>query len=240
MKKGKKIIISIGIITLALTLLFLFAIYNNGYSGLHRHSEPSDNQIKVACIGDSITYGHGIKGWAKNNYPAQLQSILGDKYHVENFGHSGHTLLPDGDRPYIDSEQYSLSLEYDADIVVIMLGTNDSKPENWTNALDFIAKYQNFIDSYKKNNPNVEIILCTPPAAFFHKGESEGMTNYDIQPKIVETIKNEIRTFALINGYKCVDIYSITENHKEWFKDNVHPSKEGALYIAKAVADKIK
>ncbi|MBO5715652.1 MAG: sialate O-acetylesterase [Clostridia bacterium] len=240
MKKGNKIIISIGIIVLALVLFFLFALYNNGYSGLHRHKEAADGQIKVACVGDSITYGHGIKGWAKNNYPAQLQKILGDGYHVANFGHSGKTLSNDGDQPYTESEQYQLSLEYDADIVVIMLGTNDSKPENWTGALDFVEKYDKFINSYKGNNPDVEIIICTPAAAFFHKGESDGMTSYDIQPKMVEIIKNELRTFALLNGYKCVDVYSLTENHKEWFRDNVHPSKDGAKAIAEAVAEKIK
>ena len=239
MKKGKKIIITIGIIALCLVAFFLFALYNNGYQGLHRHTEASEGQIKVACVGDSITYGHGIKGWAKNNYPAQIQKILGDGYHVANFGHSGRTLSPDGDQPYNESEQYQLSLEYDADVVVIMLGTNDSKPENWTDALDFIAKYEKFINSFKENNEDVEIILCTPAAAFFHKGESEGMTSYDIQPKIVQAIRNEIRAFALLNGYKCVDVYSLTENHSEWFRDNVHPSKEGALAMAEEIAKKI-
>ena len=239
MKKGKKIIITIGVILLLLTAFLVFALYNNGYSGWHRHSESKENQIKVACVGDSITYGHGIKGWAKNNYPVKLQKILGDSYHVENFGHSGKTLSKNGDQPYVESEQYMLSLEYCADIVVIMLGTNDSKPENWTDETDFIEQYEEFINSYKEKNPDVEIILCTPARAFFPDGESDGLTSYDIQPKIVESIRNRIRTFALLNSYKCVDIYSVTENHGEWFSDRVHPSNEGALAIAEAIAKKI-
>ena len=240
MKKGKNLIISIGVFLLVLGLIVFIILYSNGYSGIHKHSEAKEGQIKVACIGDSITYGHGIKNWVKNNYPAKLQEILGDEYHVENFGHSGRTLSSNGDKPYTESEQYELSLEYDADIVIIMLGTNDSKPENWTNGLAFIKEYEKLINAYKKNNPDVRIILCTPAKAFFSKGKTEGETNFDIQPKVVETIKNEIRSFALLNDYELVDIYSVTEYHEEWFKDNVHPNADGARAIAEAIAKKIK
>ena len=239
MTKKKKIVIGICISLLLLgAILFLF-LYNYGYSGIHKHTKAKEGQIKVACVGDSITYGHGIRDWENNNYPAQLQEILGDGYHVENFGHSGRTLSSSGDKPYTESEQYKLSLEYDADVVVIMLGTNDSKPKNWTSELDFIKEYENLINSYKKNNPNVKIILCTPARAFFPNGKSEGKTSYDIQPSVVERIKNEIRTFAFIENYELVDIYGITEYHREWFKDNVHPNGDGARAMAEAIAKKI-
>lgn len=33
--------------------------------------------IKVACVGNSITYGAGISNREKNSYPAQLQYYLG-------------------------------------------------------------------------------------------------------------------------------------------------------------------
>jgi lysophospholipase L1-like esterase len=219
----------------------LFFIYYKGYSGIHKHTEAKEGQIKVACIGDSVTYGFGINGWAKNNYPSQLAEILGEKYHVENFGHSGRTLSNKGDKPYSESKQYELSLEYNADIVVIMLGSNDSKPKNWNGELNFIEEYAAFIEKYKEKNPNVEIIICTPPKAFFLKGNNKnGETKFDIRPDVLESIRNELRSFALVNGYKCVDIYSVTEYHSEWFSDGVHPSAEGASAIAEAIADKIK
>lgn len=241
MKKGKKIIITVGVAILVLAAILITVLYTNGFSGIHNHTVPKDEQIKVACVGDSITYGHGISGWAKNNYPAQLQNILEDDYHVANFGHSGRTLSNNGDKPYTESEQYRLSIEYDADIIVFMLGTNDSKPENWTNADIFIAEYEKMLNDYKQNNPDVKIILCTPTAAFYPDGKSEGKTNFDIQPSIVEQIKTRIITFALLNEYECIDMYSLTYGHHEWFKkDNVHPSKEGASVIAQAVASKIK
>ena len=58
------------------------------------------NPIKVACIGDSVTYGSGIEDRDNNSYPAQLQKMLGDEYVVGNFGKPGATLLVKGHRPY--------------------------------------------------------------------------------------------------------------------------------------------
>lgn len=236
----KKIIIMIAAAVLVLIMLSLLVLHMNGLSGLHNHKEPKEDQIRVACIGDSITYGHGISGWTRNNYPAQLQDMLGDGYHVENFGHSGRTLSDGGDKPYSESKQYELSLEYDADIIIFMLGTNDSKPENWTDYDTFISEYKKMLTAYKENNPDVRIILCTPARSFFSGNKTEGKTNFDIQPDIVEQMGIRIRTFALLNGYECIDVYDITAGHSEWFeKDNVHPNADGANAIADAIYKRI-
>ena len=239
-KKKKLIIIALSAAAVFILAVFLI-LYCNGYSGLHTHSRAEDGQIKVACVGDSITYGHGIKWWARNNYPAELQKLLGDEYHVQNFGHSGRTLSPKGDQPYVQSKQYELSIEYDADIVVFMLGTNDTKPENWEGILEFMEHYDEMIISYKENNPDVRIILCTPANALYPDGKNEGKTNYDIQPEHLDDIANYIRTYALANSYELVDVYALSKYHDEWFEaDNVHPSNDGADAIAKLIAEKIK
>lgn len=240
MKKGKKIIITVGVAILVLAAILITVLYTNGFSGIHNHTVPKDEQIKVACVGDSITYGHGVSGWAKNNYPAQLQKILGDSYHVANFGHSGKTVSDDGDKPYTESEQYELSLEYDADIIIFMLGTNDSKPENWTSPDRFIAEYEKLLNTYKADNPDVRVILCTPPVAFYPDSKKEGTTDFDIQPSVLEQIKTRILTFALMNEYECIDLHTFTYGHDEWFKnDHVHPNGDGAKIIAQQVAKQI-
>lgn len=241
MSKKKKIIITVAVALVALLAIGFAMLYSNGLSGLHNHTKPSDGQIKVACIGDSVTYGHGIKGWAKNNYPAVLQDLLGDKYHVANFGESGRTLSPEGDKPYKESKQYELALEYDAEIIVLMLGSNDTKPENWNGATQFISEYDDLIDALRENNPDVRIIICTPPKAFFPEGQTTGKTNFDIQPLEVTVIRNAIRTYGLTKGLEVLDVYDLTQNHPEWFEsDNVHPSNDGARAIAELVAKKIK
>ena len=97
------------------------------------YAEP----IRVACVGDSITFGYGIKDRDKMSYPAQLGKRLGSKYEVRNFGVNGHTLLSKGNAPYIKSKAYRDALAFAPEIVVIKLGTNDSKPMNWQYKSEF-------------------------------------------------------------------------------------------------------
>ena len=86
----------------------------------------AQNKIKVACIGNSVTYGMTHKNPAETSYPTQLQQMLGDGYEVRNFGHSGATLLSKGHRPYINLPEYKAALEFAPDIAVIHLGLNDT------------------------------------------------------------------------------------------------------------------
>ena len=71
------------------------------------------HRIKVACIGNSITYGYGLPDRATQSYPVQLQKMLGESYQVENFGKSGATLLNKGHRPYMQQDEYHRSPDYD-------------------------------------------------------------------------------------------------------------------------------
>ena len=115
--------------------------------------------IKVACVGNSITYGYGIENREQNSYPSVLQRQLGKSYEVENFGHSGATLLSKGHKPYIQQEEYKKALAFAADIVVIHLGINDTDPRNWPNYRDdFVKDYLSLIASFKKANPKARIL----------------------------------------------------------------------------------
>ena len=97
-------------------------------------------KIKVACVGNSVTYGHGIENREKNSYPAQLQRMLGNGYEVANFGKSGATLLRKGHRPYNEQEECKAALDFAADRVVIHLGLNDTDPRDWPNYRDDFTK----------------------------------------------------------------------------------------------------
>lgn len=100
LKKALKILL---IIVLALALLMgggFAYLYFNGISCMSNTTDAKAGQIKVACVGDSTTYGHGISGWPKNNYPAVLQTLLGDGYHVNNYGVSSFAVQEGADRSY--------------------------------------------------------------------------------------------------------------------------------------------
>lgn len=244
----KKILIIIGIVIVVFVVVGVVGfnyLYTHGLSGQYANTEAKEEQIKVACVGDSITYGHGVENWEKNNYPAQLQEILGNDYHVMNFGSSGACVNPDGDQPYKERAVYQQSLDYDADILIFMLGTNDSKPENWTDMDTFMKDYMELLGTYLEgeNPPQVYIGLCAEAYYTEDADQSTGIAGFDIQPAIVDAIADRLELMPTSSVYpvSVIDIHSLTEAHPEWFEaDGIHPNKDGAKAIAEAVAEVIK
>lgn len=188
-----------------------------------------DNKIKVACVGDSITYGLGIKKRRVNSYPSVLQSKLGDNYAIHNFGVSGATLLRSGNKPYWKTKKYKKALSFNPDIVIIKLGTNDSKRKNWKRREDFLDNYTDLIDSFISVNSSVKIYVCLPAPAF--PGKS-GIRN--------SVIKNEIIPLIELLDIDKIDIFSNLEDKGWLFPDKVHPSKDGAYAIAEIIYDALK
>lgn len=240
-KNYRKLLVVLLIIFTLIVIGFSYLFFN-GLSGIHLKNDYTDGQIKVACVGDSITYGHGVTPWHKNNYPAVLQELLGDDYNVQNFGVSGTTAQSTGDQPYIETDAYKESIEYNADILIFMLGSNDSKPENWTDAETFKKEYLELLDTYIAENDSPKIYLGIPAKAFYEdENQTEGITTYDIQPNIVEEIGDIVKEIANERGYKYIDIYELTSENSEWFaKDYVHPNSDGAEAIANQMYKNIK
>ena len=104
---------------------------------LKARKTPKPDAVKVACIGNSITDGHGIDVATQFGYPALLQQMLGDNYWVKNFGVSARTMLNKGDNPYMNEMAWKDAVAFNPDIVIIKLGTNDSKPQNWQYGAEF-------------------------------------------------------------------------------------------------------
>ena len=114
-------------------------------------------RTKVACVGNSVTYGYKIDDRAFT-YPAQLQQLLGNTYRVENFGHSGATLLQKGHNPYRKLKVFEQALAFEPDIVVIHLGLNDTDPRNWPKFRDdFTRDYIDLIRSFQEKNPATKV-----------------------------------------------------------------------------------
>lgn len=236
MKIIKWILIVLLVLAILVTAGYLY-LYNHGMSGKTLEVDPPvEGQIKVACVGDSITYGHGIKDWEKNNYPVRLQNLLGNTYHVQNFGVSGRCVQDDSDQPYTALDFYTQSKEYDADIVVFMMGSNDTKPENWHGGEAFKASLCSLLDSYG----DAKILLCTPAACFFTEKYTGPTTSHDLQPAVADEIAEIVREVAAERNYTLIDIHSLTGENPQWFtSDGVHPNNEGAAAIAQAVYETI-
>lgn len=187
----------------------------------------AQQKIKVACIGNSITAGSGVKE-ANNFYPNQLQRMLSDAYDVQNFGISGRTMLKNGDRPYWKEKRFETAKEFQPNIVIIMLGTNDTKPQNWKYAAEFENDYRSFIQDFKNLDSKPKIWICYPvPVVKTNFGITDAVLKGEVIPKIKKVAKAE--------RVKIVNVYKGMQGFQNHIPDGVHPDDIGAGQIAKTV-----
>lgn len=192
-------------------------------------------KIKVACIGNSITYGSGVENREQNSYPATLGFMLGDDYKVENLGVSGTTLSSTGDIPYVKTEQYKKAMALNPDIVLIKLGTNDSKIQNNKKAQEYINDYNALIKSLKTLPSSPRIIVLTPAKCFIPSGDG-------INDKfITSTIIPVAEAVAYENNLEIINLHNLFGDIQQThiIPDKVHPSSIGMSIIAKKIYDVI-
>ncbi len=191
----------------------------------------AQKKIKVACIGNSVTYGYLLPDREVNAYPFQLQRMLGNKYEVGNFGKSGATLLNKGHRPYMQQEEYKKALEFAADLVLIHLGLNDTDPRNWPNFRDeFVRDYMELIASFRKVNPNCKIWICRlSPITDRHPRFRSGTRDWYGQ--IQKTIEN----IADHANVQLIDFQESLYNRPDLLPDALHPNVVGAGILARTI-----
>jgi lysophospholipase L1-like esterase len=201
---------------------------------LQMHQGPKKDAVRVACIGNSITDGFGIDMASQRGYPAQLQQLLGNDYHVKNFGVSGRTMLNKGDLPYQNELAWRDALAFRPDIVIIKLGTNDSKPENWQYNKGFKDDLQQMVDALQANKNNPRIILCTPIPAF--------KPTWNINDSvIVHGITPIINKVAKKNKLQVIDLHTLYANDGDkMIADGIHPDARGARRMAEIIAEQLK
>lgn len=187
--------------------------------------------VRVACIGNSITYGTGIADRTNDSYPSQLQRLLGSNYQVGNFGKPGATLLYHGHRPYVKQEEFKGAIAFKGDIAVMHLGINDTDPRNWPNYRDeFVKDYLSIMDSLRAANPKVRIILARmTPIADRHPRFVSGTKQWHGE------IQTAIETVARVSRAELIDFYEPLYPYPYLLPDAIHPNPEGAGILAKTV-----
>lgn len=192
-------------------------------------------KIKVACIGDSITFGVGAKNRKTLSYPAQLQKILGEKYAVMNCGKSGIKMTN-----YLKGWQKRIT-DFQPDIVTIKLGTNDTKgrkfeppPGNreafdkaFSNAATDLVAFLQGLESKPK------IYICLPVPVFQDKwGINEKAMVEDVIPALNKLAKE--KTLPVI------DLYTPCKDKGKDVRDGVHPNEKIYAILADIIAKKIR
>ena len=212
--------------------LYKSEMQNELTSLLRSFKAPRKDAVRVACIGNSITFGAGIKNRSRDSYPSVLARMLGDNYWVKNFGVSARTMLNKGDHPYMNEPAYKNALAFNPNIVVIKLGTNDSKSFNWKYKADFMKDAQNMINAFKGLPSQPKIYLCYPSKAYL---TGDGINDDIISKEIIPMIKK----LAKKNDLSVIDLHTAMDGMPELFPDRIHPNEKGAQVMAKAVYQSI-
>lgn len=208
---------------LLVLVLFVLPGFNN----------PQQDTIKVACVGDSITYGSGIENREENSYPAQLQKMLGQDWEVQNFGVSGATMLRNGDKPYWELDAFQQAKDFAPDVVIIKLGTNDSKPQNWKYGDQYEEDYRAMVQQFKALDSQPDIWICLPAPVFEDRfGITASVVDAEVLPAIRQVKKKE--------NVKMINLYRALQDKPELFPDGIHPDAQGATIIAESVFKKIQ
>lgn len=188
----------------------------------------------VACVGDSITEMQG--NTKRTSYPGYLQWLLGERYTVVNFGKSGTCVLGNSDKPYSKSEAFLNFKKILPDIVVIALGTNDSRPNNWKHKANFAASYKFLIDSARALPSRPQVLVVLPIPMITNPGQFQYSLNGE---SIAQEIVPQIRKIAHENNCPIVDLFGSYTSTPDAYIDGVHPTDAGLEQIARLVADAI-
>lgn len=217
--------------TVSILLMALFCLTTLQLPAAAKRKKGAAQPVRVACVGNSITYGTGIADREHFSYPVQLQQMLGNGYVVGNFGKPGATLLYKGHRPYVEQPEFKEALRFKGDIAVIHLGINDTDPRNWPNYRDeFVKDYLSIMDSLRAANPKVRFILARmTPIADRHPRFQSGTKQWH------DEIQTAIETVARVSGAELIDFHEPLYPYPNLLPDAIHPNPEGAGILAKTV-----
>ena len=198
-------------------------------------------KTKVACIGDSITYGLGLANRATESYPAQLQKMLEEfepgKYEVRNFGNSGRGIYLDSmrgseKRGFRYMPEHKAALEWKPDIVICNLGINDNGEyiKEYTGGRrrgQFVDDYLALLGDYRNANGKARLFIWTKLSPL-----AEGQRFYRSPEPFL--MQRDLEEVAARIGAVGVDMQEpLREKMDEIFaRDRIHPNAEGARIIA--------
>lgn len=197
----------------------------------------------ILCIGDSNTHGlctdpsesadHGSRYNEEERWTCLLQKALGAEYLVIEEGLSGRTCVyddPDMDSVNLLPVLHALLNSHEPlDLVILMLGTNDSKAKFNTDAKKITKGMQILVEEAKsvpcwgKNGPKILIVAPVPI--------EEGVIYPDFNEKSVETTKTLAREYAFLAVAERADFLD-AGGCELTSVDHVHLTKRGHRQLA--------
>jgi lysophospholipase L1-like esterase len=189
-------------------------------------------KIRVACVGDSITYGHAVVyEKPEQTYPAVLGKLLGDDFEVRNFGCNSATLVKIGNVPYWKQPQFADATKFNANIVIIALGVNDTKVEDWLKPEQFTGDLAALVEHFRAQpaRPKVYLGIPVPVSPERIHGITAKKARERATPMIEETAKKL--------DVPLIDFYTPLQDRLELIPDTIHPNAEGYRIMAQTARD---
>lgn len=224
---------------LAVCLLFAILFRNTETLQEAVDAGTKERVYQIYCLGDSITYGSGLSEEERvtASYPAMLAQLLGARYTVVNYGVPGATLQDAPEKSYRNTGYLDITEMQSPDILIVMFGTNDSKAAYWS-ADAYREQYAALVRELQDIPCHPYVYLMAPPEAF---PLEDGKIIYGIDNVVIQgELREAVRAVAEETGAGFIDLYGVTENHPEYFKDGVHPNETGYALLAETVAERIR
>ncbi|MCQ2388622.1 MAG: GDSL-type esterase/lipase family protein [Kiritimatiellae bacterium] len=212
------------------------------------------DKVRVACIGDSITWGYAMTNRVAECYPAQLQRLLGPGYDVRNFGDPGAGVYsqpkanPSGwtEHTWRSGANGAAAYAFEPDIVVSNLGINDSGSYLYEFTYDekgrpktepglFRREYEELLRAFGKGGKLPRIIMWTRLGPIGKSHPAKGSPN----PFVME---RDLRAVAEAVGAEQLDMYTPLLPYAEtpdFAADGVHPEGGAQRVIAEITAKRI-
>ena len=210
--------------------------------------EGEKKVVKVACVGDSITYGATSTN-DQQNYPNYLQEMLGLDYHVLNAGISGYSIVSTDQYAYKKSNEFSQAISFLPDVVLFALGTNDANPtpnqpyKDWENEANdranrFDQSTNELLDAFIAENNDVQIIMLLPTSLF--KVGDDGWNAEAWNANLTKHVIPRLKRIAEERSLMTVDLYSWSLENKNIFVDGLHPQNATYKPFARFIYDSVK
>lgn len=190
--------------------------------------------VNIVCIGNGVTYGVGFENREKNNFPQQLQYLLGANYKVTNFGLANAPVLSNGVNGYNKTAAFKKSQTGKPNIVFVELGLDEIKATDTAVISNFTITLEGIVQSYANLSTRPRIVLLLPLPIFLN--DSSLLNNSVIKNKIIP----KIQKIAFEKNIEVLDLFSMFIDKQDLFLDKIHPSSLGGTLISKRLYELVK
>lgn len=207
------------------------------------------SQMKIACLGDSITKAANLEGeenYEQYAYPARLQELLGAK-EVYNLGIGGSSIGRYWADAFVD--RY-MDIPEDSDIIIVMGGTNDGfcvSDEEFGSLEEreyhtFCGDLDELMSGLRENYPDAQIFFATPlPNVLqdYLMSEREYLLPQKDFVEVIQVLAEEY-------DFELIDLYNsnVLDSHDaniitEYMPDGVHGNPAGYQILAEHFAGEL-